>query len=297
MIQYYHEMLHNNSLSSFPPRANLNITSFWLAGFTEGDGCFSSNKLAPILKYENHIKESPLFLHIQHFFSQLINFPIGNFTTLDSRPNLLNSNPTVVLEFNQITFLKTIIIPFFQSPNLFHTKKIKDFNDWSTLVHINYYGYHLLSNGIEVINLLKSRLNNFRLSTHSPKDYGHFPTPRGEGPVSNIDEKIVNLLSLPSPYEIKNGIRFLRNTDKLVSKKFIVIDENQNKKVYTSLSEACKIFNLKKFLIKDALFSGKSLIILDKVSALSVDPCSKDAVLATLAQPAWTLLKIKEIGG
>lgn len=33
-----------------------------LAGFTDGDATFSTNKLVPRLKYENHVKELVLFL-------------------------------------------------------------------------------------------------------------------------------------------------------------------------------------------------------------------------------------------
>jgi cytochrome c oxidase subunit 3 len=215
MIQFYYEMIHNNSLSHFPSRNNISITKYWLGGFTDGDGCFSTNKHVPRLKYENHIKESSLFNHIQLFFSDLINCPIGNFTT-NIRPERLKSNPTRVLEFNQIEFLYSIIVPFFQNNNLplLHTQKLKDFNYWSILVNLNYLGYHLLPEGIEVINLLKSRMNYFRLSTYERVPVAY--STRADSldkipqPVINIDEKLEKLLTLASPYEIKNGIRYKR---------------------------------------------------------------------------------------
>ena len=39
--------------------------------------------------------------------------------------------------------------------------------DWSKIVKIYYYGYHTLSEGIELINLIKSQMNNYRLSSNS----------------------------------------------------------------------------------------------------------------------------------
>jgi len=215
MLQYYHEMIYNNSLSTFPSRNSIKISKFWLGGFTDGEGCFSTNKHQVRLKYENHIKEHPLFLKIKEFFFNLTTSYGGNLIITKSRPNRINSNPTVVLEFNQIKVLKDVIIPFFLGENhpILYTKKIKDFHDWSTLVHLNYYGYQLMPDGLEVINILKSRMNKFRLSTN-------LSTIKEE---KNVDAKLINLLNCPSPYEIKNGIRFIRNTDKLVAEKLNII--------------------------------------------------------------------------
>ena len=251
MLQYYREMIYNNSLSTFPSRNSININQFWLGGFTDGEGCFSTNKHKVRLKYENHHKEHPLFLKIQEFFFNLTTFYGGNLMITKSRSNRINSNPTVVLEFNQIKVLKNVIIPFFLGENhpILYTKKIKDFHDWSILVHFSYYGYHLMPEGLDIINILKSRMNNFRLLTNVSNIKEE----------KNIDKKLINLLNCPSPYEIKNGIRFIRNTDKLVAEKvkIIAIDKNNNKKIFTSITECSKFFNISKSIIKDRLITGE----------------------------------------
>ncbi len=130
------------------------------------------------------------------------------------------------------------------------TKKSLDFTDWSIIVKITYYGYHTLSEGKELINLIKSNINSFRFKTDSiladsdNKDL--------------VQEKLNNLFSLPSPYEIKNGIIFLRGTDKLVSKKFKIKIEHTNGKVlyFSSISECSLNLNIPSKIIKNCLITG-----------------------------------------
>lgn len=73
-----------------------------------------------------------------------------------------------------------------------------------------------------------------------------------------IQEKLNYLLSLPSPYEIKKGILFLRGTDKLVSKFFLIKVEDTNGKVqyFTSISECSLNINIPSKIIKNCLLSG-----------------------------------------
>lgn len=61
-------------------------------------------------------------------------------------------------------------------------------------------------------------MNNYRLSTNSAIKIDK----------NLILEKLNSLFNLPSPYEIKNNIRFIRGTDKLVSEKLNIIVEDIN---------------------------------------------------------------------
>jgi len=61
-------------------------------------------------------------------------------------------------------------------------------------------------------------MNNYRLSSNSAIKIDQ----------NIIMEKLNSLFSLPSPYEIKNNIRFIRGTDKLVSEKLNIIVEDIN---------------------------------------------------------------------
>jgi hypothetical protein len=72
-----------------------------------------------------------------------------------------------------------------------------------------------------------------------------------------------SFLLLPAPYEIKNNIRFLRNSSKLVSEKFniIVTYKNSSKKcVFKSISACSKSLGLCRSTIKKYLLSGEEYL-------------------------------------
>jgi len=74
----------------------INITKYWLVGFVDGDGTFSTNKFVPRFKLENHIKEFELYNKIKEFIN------VGNVIITNPRINRINSNVTIVLEINKI---------------------------------------------------------------------------------------------------------------------------------------------------------------------------------------------------
>jgi hypothetical protein len=98
---------------------------------------------------------------------------------------------------------------------ILNSKKKKEFYDWTILVNIYYYGYHRLPEGISLINDIKSQWNNFRLSNN--KDTNKNNNTNNSFYENSMNKKYNYLLNIPSPYDLKNGNRFLRNTDTLVS--------------------------------------------------------------------------------
>lgn len=185
ILQCYHDMKLINQNSK--ARENMIIDEYWLIGFTEGYATFNSNKLKPKIKYENHIKELELFKSI------LNNLKHGNLYTSDRK-----SAGSVILEINNINILMNRIIPIFSKGML--TKKSLDFEDWSMIVKITYSGYHTLDEGKELIHLIKSNMNNFRLNPDFLTNY--------DKNKALMEQKLNYLLSLPSPYEVKEGIYF-----------------------------------------------------------------------------------------
>jgi hypothetical protein len=92
-----------------------------LSGFIDAEGCFSTNKYIPRFKIENHIKELELYNKIREFFT------CG--TIFYTMPRSLTSNPTIILEINDIKLFKKVIIPFIfeKEKILLKTLKKQDF--------------------------------------------------------------------------------------------------------------------------------------------------------------------------
>jgi hypothetical protein len=65
---------------------------------------------------------------------------------------------------------------------------------------------------------------------------------------------------LDSPYEIKNNLRYYRNTNRLVSEStsIIVLDSNNNKTIYNSFTDCAKSLHIGRAKIKYCLNTGQS---------------------------------------
>ena len=118
------------------------------------------------------------------------------------------------------------------------------------MVDIYYYGYHTIAEGESLAREITSYLN--KLSTHSPNLTSY----------QDFNEKYKLLSKIPSPYTIKEGIRFYRNTLKLVSDKIKIMAYRQddglnNKFVFSSISECSRILQIERYIIKNHLLSGE----------------------------------------
>jgi cytochrome c oxidase subunit 3 len=226
----------------------INITDAWLLGFIEGDGSFSTSGLMPRLKFENHIKELKLLQEIQN--QNFIGF--GSLTIKTRKERGLNENPTAVLEINKISILKKFVDKYEDKNSglfSFKTKKYYDFKDWSIIVNLYYLGYHLLPEGKSLILKLKSRMNNYRLSTNLNK----------EKKLENLDIEINKLFAMEAPYEIKNGIRLYTGTNKWVSDsiKIIAIDNFKNELFFDSITQCSLSLKISRSKIKKCIVEGK----------------------------------------
>ena len=131
------------------------------------------------------------------------------------------------------------------------TKKFKDFNDWSLVVDIYYLGNHLLPEGKLLTTEIKNNWNNFRLSTNKEN--------LSINSILNFEDKFKTLFLLSSPYDIKNGIRFIKGTNNLVSEglKIIVIDNLNNESIFSSINECSIAINIDRSKIKHCLLTGE----------------------------------------
>ena len=230
--------------------SKINITNNWLAGFIDGDGSFSYNKYVPRFKLENHCKELELYNKIKEFLT------VGNVMLTSPRVNRVSNNSTVVLEINKIKELKDILIPLMYKNNciLFKTLKSEDFLLWLKLIDIYYKGYHTITEGKYLFDAIKLHINRYRLTSNIAL-LENVQTIS----LSEIDNLLVKLYLLDSPYEIKQGIRYYRNTDKLVSEatNIVVIDNNNNKTIYNSFTDCAKSLHISRKTIKQCLNTGR----------------------------------------
>jgi hypothetical protein len=242
-----HKAIKGNYLAPSSEVLSLsNFTLHWLGGFTDGDGSFSISNYKPRLKYENHIKELELFKKIKMFLGTSANINLTK-----QRVNRPNSNLTVCLDITKIEFLKHNIITLFSEPGILKNKKLKDFKDWCILTDLYYFGYHLTSEGKILINEIKNQWNNFRLLSG-----------RSPAPTLDLETRFKEILLIPCPYEVKNGIRYIRGTNNLVSESLniICIDTSSNKILasYSSISECSRNLKINRATIKKYLLTGET---------------------------------------
>lgn len=213
----------------------------------DGDGTFSTAKTVPRLRFENKINELELLNKIKNYLN------IGNigFNYRTVKPNSKN---TCILDITNIYHLKNILIPLFSKKEegfqVLNTKKFNDFKLWTMIVNINFCGYNKIEEGIKLIEEIKTRLN--KLSTNRNNLINQ--------KFIDFDLLMKNLFSLVSPYEIKNGIRFLRNTNNLISTGLRILcrnKDNNQKQIFSSISECSKALNLNRQSIKKYLLNGE----------------------------------------
>jgi hypothetical protein len=186
------------------------ITLYWLLGFIEGEASFSTSNLQPRLKFENSIVEENLYKLIKDSLglnSQHIQYP-------KVRDRGLNDKEVIVLNYFKIEFLYLDVIPALSQLN-WYTKKELDFKDWSIIVKLDYYGYHLTPEGSKLIRSLKSRMNNFRLTNNNVnKELSNFIISQKE---------IDSVFYLEAPYDVYGGLRVKAGTLNLISRPLIIV--------------------------------------------------------------------------
>jgi hypothetical protein len=103
-------------------------------------------------------------------------------------------------------------------------------------------------------------MNKYRLSTNKLSCFLYTPPSISYLYNKTIQEQLKILYNIESPYEIKDGIRYIRNTNNLVSESLniICINTNNNKRIlYNSISECAKDLNISRKIIKNSIHLNK----------------------------------------
>jgi len=101
-------------------------------------------------------------------------------------------------------------------------------------------------------------MNKYRLSTKTTNQSVTENNPRIS--LLEIEKLLSKLYLVKSPYEIREGVRYSRNTTKLISEsiKIIAIDRENNRNIYDSMSECAKNLKISRKKIKECLSTGKT---------------------------------------
>lgn len=238
---------------------SIKITKYWLAGFIDAEGTFSTSRYVPRLRLENHVKELELYNKIKEFLA-LHNIQANVVLTMPRVYNI-HSNATIVLEVNKIGHLISYLIPLMEQDKPILKTLKKDFLLWKELVKIYYNGYHTTTEGKRIFDFIKLHMNKYRLSTNSDlfieKRLCVGVTPSFQREIKDL---IVKLYLTDSPYIIKEGVRYYRETNKLVSEavNITAIDLENNISVYQSMSDCAKSLKISRKKIKECVTNGTS---------------------------------------
>lgn len=232
----------------------IKVTKYWLAGFIDAEATFSTNKYVPRFKLENHVKEMELYNKIREFLN------VGNVFLTLPRVDRVDSNPTIVLEINKIQEVICKLIPllYYNDNILLKTLKAQDFSLWLILVDIYYKGYHTILEGKYLFDAIKLHINKYRLTTNTKLYEG---VAKNRITLSEIDKLLSELYLMESPYEIREGVRYYRNTTRLISEsvKIVAINkENSYRNIYDSMSECAKDLKISRKKIKECLSTGET---------------------------------------
>ena len=118
-----------------------------------------------------------------------------------------------------------------------------------------YRGYHTTPEGKYIFDAIKLNINKYRLTTNT-----NLCDNNSKISLLEIEKLLSKLYLLESPYEIREGVRYYRNTTILVSEsmKFAVIDEENNRNIYDSMSECAKYLKISRKKIKQCLSTGET---------------------------------------
>jgi len=194
----------------------INITDNWLLGFVEGDGSFCVAKKGLILTFALGQKGNLALMEaIQSYLLNLINRNYStttntkvqdknrNFIYLTKSSRSLSSELIYVLIVKDKNYIENIFIPYFDSL-IFHSKKELDYIDWKYIGKLKNLGLHYLPEGVKLIELILSQMNENRLSTTGVKLVER----------NFIESEVTKLLNGPSNYEIREGRIFIKSLNK-----------------------------------------------------------------------------------
>nr|QYB19427.1 LAGLIDADG endonuclease [Monilinia fructicola]QYB19488.1 LAGLIDADG endonuclease [Monilinia fructicola]QYB19550.1 LAGLIDADG endonuclease [Monilinia fructicola]QYB19612.1 LAGLIDADG endonuclease [Monilinia fructicola]QYB19675.1 LAGLIDADG endonuclease [Monilinia fructicola] len=230
---------------TMPNSKEIRITPYWLLGFIEGEGSFSINKRNNFRLDFSLCQSSTNLQLLGKIKIYLENLPsevntegnyVGALGISNARANNPNHLPSTRIETARIPYITNVFIPFLESLT-WRSKKRFDFQDWKNILLLKEQGHHLSEQGVKLIDLILSQMNNNRLSTASSQ-----PT---------VDRTLLLaetylLINGPSNFELRNGRKWVISLKKYYNSSrrnicVIITDEKGNNlHSFDSLADCAK---------------------------------------------------------
>ena len=257
-----------NSLRSdftLPSSYSAHVTPYWLLGFVEGEGSFWLRKNYTLaFTLAQSTKDLVLMEAIRDLFNNL-DSSSTNGQGLDDAATLYTqeSSNMLYLKINRLDYITHVLIPFFDSLN-WQSKKELDYQDWKTILKFRSLGLHYTEEGVKLIKLISSQMNNNRLTTRRSALVDR----------AVLYSEIQNLLNGPSNFEVReDGRVFIKSLNKYYSDKAKIklnlLDESGSIiKSFDSAADCAKYLNISPMTVSHRsrksnpfLFEGKLVSI------------------------------------
>jgi len=283
--------IHFEMPIDFKPR----ITSYWLLGFVEGEGSFFVKKDQYKLTFTltQSIRDYALMESIRDFMYNLPGVYKQKIDKTSIRINItkdsMNKNPITRLTITKIDLIKDVIIPFFSSMT-WRSKKELDYQDWVSIFKLKERGHHYQEEGIKILNLIISQMNNSRLSTHCDAS---LPKVGRE----QLYFEISKLLNGPSNIEVKEeGRLFIKSLNRFSAsgntKVQIIEYSGLILNTFTSLTECAKFLGVSQTTVKNRLIENQLFLFENKPCCIKI--MNKENELIVSSRPEKEIL-INEI--
>lgn len=254
------------TIFEFPDGHKIQITSYWLVGFTDGEGSFGvkqDDSYKGNLSFRFVLSQSDLDLPLMEAIKVfLINLPEAKQSGLNdaSFVHLSVNNrrveehhkKVVSLTVTQSGFIKSVLIPFFDSRVLLSKKQL-DYEDWKSIILLKEKGHQYTEEGLKLIQLIRNQMNKFRLSSSGS------PLVDRKG----LNEEIKKRLE-ESVYEIKeNGRIWIKSENRYMNaggarkEVQMVSTKGDILQIFKSNSEAAKILGVSRGTVQNRIKSSQ----------------------------------------
>lgn len=166
----------------------------------------------------------------------------------------------VYLTIDRLDYITRVLIPLLDTLP-WKSKKELDYRDWKIILKLRTLGLHYIEEGVKLINIILSQMNNNRLTTRRSDFVDR----------AALDCDIKRLLEGPSNFEIKeDGRIFIKSLNKYYNSKAKIRLDLINMtgdiiKSFDSSSDCAKSLNVSPMTVSLRLRNGKPFLFNDKL--------------------------------